>query len=270
MAQVGSTFKLIAKSDRLVRFRPLSLSVLDVDDDGFYEAIVQDGTSGNGGGTERLTIYLARRTQMFTVTESLQWQDRAGPHWPVVEIQPSDVDKETLRTLELVAKKLGLLLPGRFVDFDRAEFAVERWHKENGRRTQGKVNIRYYPGYPVYGASVVDTLDAGGILWISFFKGPVVGYDKAQNRHFVAFSSAWSYNWATCFAWDGSSLWFGLHMRDGLISFSLGDGVLNSYESLNGIPLPSVRRIDIEDSALVLDGEIKIPIGSLHTGVRTN
>lgn len=264
LAQVGSTFKLITKSDRLIRFKPLSLSICDSDNDGFYEAIVQDGTFGNGGGTERLTLYLARRSQMFTITESLQWQDRAGPRWPVVEIQPSDADAETLQTLESIARKFGFLLPGRFIDFDRAEFAVERWHKENGRRTQGKVNVHYYPGYPTYGASVIDTLDTGEILWISYFKGPVVGYDNIRNRHFVAFSADWSYNWATCFAWDGNLLWFGLHSRNGLISFSPRDAVLNSYETFNGTALPSVQRITIRDNALILGDDLTIRIDSLH------
>ena len=64
-------------------------------------------------------------------------------------------------------------------------------------------------------ASVAAKLDSGTVVWISFFKGPLIGYDKSNDRHFVAFSAAWFYNWAKSLAFDGQSLWFGSHCKEG-------------------------------------------------------
>jgi hypothetical protein len=73
---------------------------------------------------------------------------------------------------------------------------------------------------------VVTTLDVGGIFWMSFFKGPLVGYDKLNDRHFVAYSAASFYNWAKSLVFDGQILWFNPYCAHGLMCFRPSDNRL--------------------------------------------
>jgi hypothetical protein len=171
-----------------------------------------------------------------------------------------------VRVLEAVAKSHGFLQPGKVVDFNSPEFSVQRWHKENGTRTSGIVRLHYYQGHPPCKATVVATLDTGTVLWMSFFKGPLIGYEKLNDRHFVAFSAAWSYNWAKNLAFDGQSLWFGSHCKNGLMSFRLGDTRLESYESFQGTALPEVEKLELHDRVLILNGTLTVPIDGLIGG----
>jgi hypothetical protein len=202
---------------------------------------------------------------MFSVTESLNWQNRAGPVSPEIEIKPEDAHG-MVRVLEAVARSHGYLRPGEVVDFDSPEFSVQRWHKENGTRTSGIIRLHRFQGYPPCKASVAATLDTGTILWISLFKGPLIGYERLNDQHFVAFSAAWSYNWAKSLAFDGQILWFGSHCKKGLMSFRPSDSRLESYESLAGTPLPDVETLELDDGVLVLNRALRVPLSALVRG----
>jgi hypothetical protein len=262
LEQVGDAFKVAFRSDRLWFFQPSTLEVCDANNDGYHEVVFEDAASGSGAGMRRLMVYSSRLARLFTITESREWQNRSGPISPEIEIQPAG-DREMLQEFESVARKRGYLQPQRFVDFDQPEFAVQRWHKENGTKQSGAVRIHYYQGQPECGATVVAKLRTATIHWVSFFKGPVYGYERLKDRHFIAYSSAWSYNWATCFAFDGKTLWFGLHMRDGLMSYSLDDSCLNSYEVFDGASLPRIDQLELYDGSLILNGSLRIPVRSL-------
>ena len=266
LEQIGETYKVIWKSDRLYNTIATAFEVQDVDGDGNREVIFEDQSYGTGGGSRSLMVYSTSNTRLFSVTESLNWQDRAGPVSPEIEIIPADAP-DMVRVLEAVAKSHGFLQPGKVVDFDSPEFSVQRWHKENGTRTSGIVRLHYYEGHPPCKATVVTTLDTGTVLWMSFFKGPLIGYEKLNDRHFVAFSAAWSYNWAKNLAFDGQSLWFGSHCKNGLMSFRLADNRLESYESFQGTGLPEVEKLELDDRVLILNGTLTVPLDALIKGI---
>jgi hypothetical protein len=148
----------------------MAFEVQDVDHDGNREIVFEDESSGSGGGSRSLMIYSISTSRLFSVTESRSWQNRAGPMSPEIELKSADAP-EMVRGLEEIAKEHGFLQPGRLVNFESPEFSVQRWHKENGTRTSGLVSIHRYEGYE---ATVAATLDTGPILWISFFKGPLI------------------------------------------------------------------------------------------------
>jgi hypothetical protein len=262
LEQIGDAFKPIWHSDRLHCFQPSTFEVCDANNDGYHEVVFEESASGTGAGMRRLMVYSFQWATLFVIKESREWQNRSGPISPEIEIEPAE-ERERIKEFEAVAKQRGYLQPHVFVDFDMPEFAVQRWHKENGKKLSGAVRVHYYHGKPDCRASVAATLNVGALSWMSFFKGPVYGYERLKDRHFIAYSSAWSYNWATCLAFDGKTLWFGLHMRDGLMSFSPGENLLNSYESSQGTTLPRVGQIEVNEGILVLNGSLRIPIKSL-------
>ena len=262
LAQIGDTFTCVWKSDRLYATNRVALEVHDADDDGNREVLFEDQSFGTGGGTRRLMVYCPGRGTLFTITESLNWQNLAGPISPEVKIEPAS-RPEMVRILENVAKRRGFLGPGTLVNFDDAEFAVQRWHKENGKRTSGRVRVHYYQGYPKYKASIAATLDTGSVVWLSFFKGPLFGYEKLKDRHFIAYSPAWFYNWAKCFVIDGDILWFGVHCRNGLMSFRPSDNLLESYESFQNNPLPEVQELVFDRGFLVINRTLNIAANAL-------
>jgi hypothetical protein len=264
LEQIGETYKVIWKSDFLCSTNQTTLEVQDIDSDGSREVIFQDHSYGTGGGSRSILVYSTSKSRLYSVTESLNWQNRAGPVSPEIEIKPEDVP-EMVGVLESVAMSHGFLQPGRAVDFDSPEFSVERWHKENGTRTSGIVRRHYYQGYPPCKATVVATLDTGVVSWISFFKGPLVGYEKLNDRHFVAYSASWSYNWAKSLAFDGQSLWFSSHCKKGLMSFGLGDNRLEYYESFRGTALPEAEKLEFDNGVLVLNGTTRIPLDALKS-----
>jgi len=265
LEQIGETYKVVWKSDRLFRTAPTAFEVQDVDGDGNREVVFEDQAYGTGGGSRSLMVYSASDSRLFSVTESLNWQNRAGPISPEIEIKPAD-SPEMIKVLEAVAKSHGFLQPGTVVDFESPEFSVERWHKENGTRTSGTIRIHYYQGYPPCKASVAATLDSGTIFWLSFFKGPLIGYEKLNDRHFVAYSAAWSYNWAKSLVFDGHRLWFSSHLKNGLISFHARDNLLECYESFQGTALPSVEKLELDDGILILDSTLRMPLDALIRG----
>jgi hypothetical protein len=262
LEQIGGTYKIAWRSDRLYGMGPVAVGVSDVDGDGDRTVVFQDSSFGTGGGVRKLMLYSTRLARLFTVTESLNWQNLAGPTSPEVEIDSGNVP-EMVGIIESVARERGFLRPGAVVDFDDADFAVQRWHKENGKTTSGQIKTHDYQGHPRYGASVAATFDTGTVLWLSFFKGPLFGYDRLTDKHFIAYSPAWFYNWAKCLAFDGERLWFGVHCRAGLMSFRPADNVLESYESFQGAPLPGVQKVVVENEVLILNGELIVPVGAL-------
>lgn len=265
LEQIGQTYKVIWKSDHLYTMGSTTFEVRDVDGDGDREVIFEDQSYGTGGGYRSLMVYSTRHSRLFSLTECLNWQNRARPISPEIEIKPDD-SPGMVRVLEAVARNHGYLQPGAVVDFDSPEYSVQRWHKENGTRTSGVIRLHYYRGYPPCQASVVATLDTGTILWISFFKGPLIGYERLNDQHFVAFSAAWSYNWAKSLTFDGETLWFGSHCTKGLMSFRRSDSRLESYESFEGTPLPDVETLELDDRVLVLNGALRIPLDALIQG----
>jgi hypothetical protein len=265
LEQIGETYKVIWKSDRLYSMAPMAFEVQDVDGDGNQEVIFEDQSYGTGGGSRSLGVYSTRYARLFSVTESLNWQNRAGPVSPEIAITPADA-LEMVRVLEGVAKSHGFLQRSMAVDFDSPEFSVQRWHKENGTRTSGVIKLHYYQGYPRCKASVAAMLNRGTVCWMSFFKGPLIGYEKLSDRHFVAYSAAWSYNWAKALAFDGQSLWFGSHIKKGLMSFHLGESRLESYESFQGMKLPEVEKLEFHDGVLVLNGALRVAVDALTSG----
>ena len=267
LEQLGGTFQVVWRSDMLSSFTKSQIEVQDIDGDGNCEVIYEDQSFGTGGGSRSLYVYFPDGKKLHSLTESLNWQDLSGPVSPEVTIKPEG-DSKLVSQIERVASKRGFLKPSTEIDFDKPEFAAQRWHKENGKFPQGKIKIHYYQGLPHILSTTVATVRASDRVWFSFFKGLLVEYDPVKDQHFVVYSPAWFYNWVKCMLFDGERLWCGVHCMNGLISYEPRTGILVKYERYQGKDLPEIETISYDSSVLVLNKTLKLPVSGFPRPVQ--
>jgi hypothetical protein len=167
LEQLGSTFQVVWKSEMLASLTKSRMEVHDLDDDGNYEVIYEDQSFGTGGGYRSLHVYFPERKQLHTLRESLNWQDLSGPVSPTVTIEPMG-EKYLHSQIEKIASTRGFLQPPMAIDFDKPEFAAQRWHKENGKFPQGKIKFHYYKGAPHTLSTLITTVRASDLVWFRF------------------------------------------------------------------------------------------------------
>ncbi len=258
LEQFGNNYRVIWKSEPIIKSNPPSVQVVDIDKDEIKEIIFIDESFGTGAGLRVMYIYSTFKNQLFQIMEKYDWQDAAGPISPQIEIVP-EPDKEFSRAIEQYALKQGYL-KDEFVDLNKPEYAVQKWHTLNGVKRKGMVKLFFYDNRPKYGASISATLETTDIIWIAYFKGPLYGYIKKRNQHFVAYSPSWIYNCITCLAYDGESLWFGAHSDFGLFSFKFEQtkGYLNYYTHYNNKEFGEVVKIELSNDEIIINGNTKI------------
>lgn len=261
LERLGSTYRVVWENG-LVLGRP-TLQVRDIDGDGAKEVMFVEESFGTGAGTRSFLVYSTGRAKLYRVTEHFNWQDAAGPASPVVTVEPTP-DRRLGRAITSAAARLGLLKP-TMVDFERAEFAVQRWHAENGTPQQGRVRLHYYPGECRFEASRTSELAAPPGRWIGFFKGPVVVTDNKHDRHAVVFSSAWIYNWPTCLCTDGETVFWGIANEPGLMACRIqGDQAdLRRYSVVRNAPLPEITDLMISGSFMHVNGTLAVHLVEL-------
>ncbi len=112
--------------------------------------------------------------------------------------------------------------------------------------------MHLYEGKPVYPEACTHwTLDEGDHIWRANFKGPLFGYIKSRDQHFIPYSPQWVYEWVKSLADDGKRLWFVCHCIAGLFSFDDEKNVLNHYCGYAGYPLPDGEGLTHQDDGLV-------------------
>src|SRR6202022_3980540 len=263
LEQLGTTFQVIWKSEALFSFTGSQLEVQDVNVDGNREVIYEDNNYGTGGAFRSLHVYFPECKKLRSLTESLNWQNFSGPAAATVTIDAEGADSNLIKQIETLVLNRGFLQEGPIVDFEKSEFAAQRWHKENGKFPQAKIKIHYYKGLPQFQSNVVATLSSSDRVWISLFKGLLIEYDVANDRHYVVYSPASFYNWVNCMSYDGDRLWCGVHGMGGLISYEPITRILIKYDKFQEQDLPEVCTICGEGGLLVLNGTMKIPASGL-------
>lgn len=84
--------------------------------------------------------------------------------------------------------------PGR--DLNNLLSIEEQWHRDNTWNGAARLRLqaKFYPTIRAVNSVAAD-LDDGPYKWISYFKGGVVGYDKANRRYFMVYDPADPYEW---------------------------------------------------------------------------
>jgi hypothetical protein len=270
LEKFGLTFRKIWSLEKIFGLR--TLTVDDVDGDGNKEVVFEEASSGTGGGTRMLAVYSHSREQLAEISEWLYWANAAGPISPEVkvELKPTRADdQDFVAALEKYAVSSGFLKQTA-VDFDDPEFATSRWHLENGDPKEGTIKLHFYRGRPRSGNSVSCHLLAGGVEWTGFFKGPIFGYLEDKDQHFIAYSPAWTYNWAISVSFCREALWFVRHNESEsearLYRFVFADeqGYLDSF------PIPRnptlLQTIESRADGILVNGNILMPFSEMQTG----
>ena len=154
---------------------------------------------------------MPRHGKLYALHVQHDWN---GPKWPQSKLtlepdKPSTDDQQWIVALEQKAQASRFTRPPERINLENPINAVIRWHKENGDLEFGDVTVHWYSGPPAYQASPIIELADEEFVWRGFFKGPVYGYNRATNRHFVVYSPANRYHWPTCLLADRRSLWIG-------------------------------------------------------------
>lgn len=212
----------------------------DFDSDGVHECSFLSASFGSGGGMEILYLYVPAQPETYRTLLVYDWSNATTPRGPKIEVEAEDdTDPLYIRGLETICKKLEIIKPLKPLDLDEPENATLRWHEENGELTHGYVKVYFYDGEPVLRGSVAAQLEDADCHWIASFKGPVYGYIKSQDKHFIAYSPAWVYNWGTCLLASHRYLWIGLHL-DGILRFDKTTHFLRHFKEIEGTELGDI------------------------------
>ncbi len=119
-----------------------------------------------------------------------------------------------------------------------------QWLKDNGYIKSGKVKIRQYLGESRLDVSKTGEIVDGDYVWTGYFKGPVIGYNKSKNTHFIVYVPANIYKGPGPLVADECFLWIGTG-GDGIIRFDKEKQELKQITNIDSIPLKTVRKLKI-------------------------
>lgn len=278
LEQFGDSFRVVWTGEQIPSVEINNFVARDFDEDGFYEVAFRTRSFGNGGGQD--TVYLFKHREeprLHSLTISYNWQEFSGPLLPTISIEPQ-ADRLVSGLLEKVARTFDLLEPIPEIDWNRPEFAIARWHRDNGVRGAGILKLHFYQGSledllydtrnPVeepilrlqkrkpFCSSIVQTLDDGKVIWISYFKNPLIGYIRNKERYFIAYSPSNFYNWAASIAFDGKRIWFSTHCEKGIYSFDYDKLQLERHETIFGIEIGEEQTLRYSDDKLFLSDSV--------------
>lgn len=262
---VGPTYRCVwSSSQDLFSFTDSRiLEAADIDQDGVCEVLFTDHMYGTHQRSYFLFIYFPRQQRLFSISEhsNPSWFPEAPTPSLVLEPEPPPELREAIVD---AATARGFL---RLVDedLDRPESAMRRWFRDNGHAPTGVIVTHDYEGPPIWGPEANSMVVVGEVAWCAHFKGPLVRYDRRADRHYVAYAPADRYSCPTALAWDGESIWFGIHVEAGVGRFHEASKTLQRFERVGHLVLPQVRELsyDERERQLVLNGGIKISVDDL-------
>lgn len=261
LEEFGRSWRVIWSSEPFLGYSwPLggAFAVHDADRDGKKE--ISMGFASLGSAYEGYTIYLHVPTRGLTYRATVErnWADPAEVT-PRITIEPADaVDTPYVAVLESLCDKLGITKRVPFIDLDDPANAVLRWHKENGDRKDGAVRIHLYEGPGPFDPIPKHCLDDGEYLWIEYSKGPVYGYIKSENKHFIPYSPASIYAWVNCLVASPRYLWMGT-LGDGIVRFDKKRHVLKQFIfEFEGHKVDTIRSLARRGDYFLLNGEFEV------------
>jgi len=118
---------------------------------------------------------------------------------------------------------------------DGYEEAVQNWLRNNGRGFyEGSIEVRKYKGELPRPEQIICSVDDDTHRWVSYLKGPVVGYSKAEHAYFVVYVPWSAYGWVSNIIVGARYLWLGVGTNEGILVYDKKVGALKI------MPVPGV------------------------------
>ncbi len=264
LEEFAGTYRELFRSEQL--YGPPAVAVEDIDKDGLKEILFRSLSLGTAFWSKTLFLYVPAQCSVYAVRAEYNW---VAPHRPNVRVSivpdPKDqIDRKWIKILEEKSVSWEILEPMQKADLNDPNYAVIRWHKDNGLLETGQVRFHRYNGPPICRASITATIDDGDTIWKGYFKGPVYGYIPSKDEHFVLYSPRDAYLWPTCLLAEGRFLWIGTH-GNGIIRYDKKSGCLHrivlKFEGKEVLDIESIRRIgshfDVNNTALFDASELE-------------
>jgi len=252
LEQFGSSWRVAWESEELFGWPDLTVfKVHDVDSDGVGE-ISFGLVSGGSGIGETVYLYVPSSKRTYWVSIVLGPVDLTSPPFVKIEtMEPeSPADQVYLDALESICDEAGLVGPPPEIDLEDPQYAVLRWHKENGELVHGQVEIHLYEGPRDCGGSIAAQAEDNHYIWTSCFKDAVYGYMKSEDKHFVVWSGG-TYGWASSLLVTDRYLWIGSGF-EGLLRFDKDKSFLWQFKTIFGEELKDIQSLELDEGYLVI------------------
>lgn len=228
----------------------------DVDGDNRHEIFFAEGAHGTGSGADVFHMYAPCQNRVFSVTLH-ETRDPYYREW----VEPCKCLLDAGARVYWKAFEKRLRQTRMIIQIDTSHESPDvLWYIDNGFLKSGYVKTRVVPGQPRFGATVVSKHIDGDVLWYAFFKGPVIGYDRTRDQHFVIYGPETMYKWATCFASNSEYLWFGTQGGE-VFQYNKKTQILAPMQvGMAGASLGGVSSLDLKGSKLVIDGTTEVAV----------
>jgi hypothetical protein len=206
---------------------PTSFGVVDVDHDGNQEVFaINFGFGGNA--SYGVTIYLYDSIEGKGYKLDYGGALTEKPHLGSLPDVPKDAIRQwLLDKADETIKQLNLN--------SNSEWQI--WEQHNGTGFyKGKLSLHEVEGKIPAFASVLCKIDDGTFEWVAFFKGPVVGYDKSRNVHFILYFPPGGFDYVGDMVSGENYLWLGLGKENGLVVYE------KATQMMKVIPVPEINQ----------------------------
>lgn len=239
--------------------RDLRAGTVDLHAGGTRDVFFVTESGGSGLHTRELDLFCPLVGRVLTLSMTFV----SDLTQPVAAVLRSDElerpeHHEDARFLEAVKRDFGYVGPEDLeTRADDPRFAYYFWARDNAELPDGEaMRVRRYPGRDTLAGSVLDSLEAGGVLYRAQFRAGVTAYDSARRERWVVFHPSDPYRWPTCLARAGDVLVIGTH-GEGLALVHLPS------LRLKRVTLPgeeNVERLAVVDSVLVVNGRARMVV----------
>jgi hypothetical protein len=98
---------------------------------------------------------------------------------------------------------------------------AQTWLRSHGKGFyKGKLAIEEFKGEIPYSEDPSCYIDEGELQWATYFKGPLFGYNKSKDTHFIVFIPEGEIGWVRTMVSGKQYLWLGLSRDDGVLAFN--------------------------------------------------
>jgi hypothetical protein len=213
--------------------------IVDIDDDGIHEIFSIGYSYGSASGGYSISLYSSDTELVDTAGISFSWGKPPDP----VEFSIASKRKEKIVTDWLLEQSDALTEKFGLIDPDDETYI---WEKNNGTGFhQGKIKLHEVNGQVKTEGSTSCVVHDGEMVWTSYFKGDIYGYDSKRDIHFVIYSPSNTYEWANFMVAGKEYLWLGVTLptelydpdKRSILTYHKTNGELKSF------PVPELGKL---------------------------